>query len=484
MYHRFSDPVREILPADGLPKFGTLEYYAAMAHRDLIFHGRRLAGDGHPTPLIFAGGNVTYRSSLLGHLHYANISVGTPSLSFLVALDTGSGLLWLPCDCTSCTRSLKTSIGNVISFNIYSPSASSTSVNVPCSSSFCAQQKQCSTARDTCPYQVSYLSNGTSSTGTLVEDVLHLTSYDQSKAVDALIPFGCGRVQTGSFLEGGAPNGLFGLGLDNISVPSILAKEGLTANSFSMCFGSDGIGRIIFGDEGSSDQRETPFNFHDLYPTYNVGITQVDVGGNITRTSFSAIFDSGTSFSYLNDPVYTYVTDSFDSQAQEKRHQLDSNIPFDYCYDLDTSIVDFRAPSLILTMEGGKQFNVTQPTVLVSLNGRYLYCLGVIKSGDVNIIGQNFMTGYRIVFDREKMVLGWIESNCYDTEDFDTLPISPRASAEAPSIAPPAAVVDPEAAAGAGNGSHISEAYPDNHSPLFNIFTCAFMLVFLSCLAI
>lgn len=68
----------------------------------------------------------------------------------------------------------------------------------------------------------------------------------------------CGNNQTGSFLDGAAPNGLFGLGLDRISVPSILASRGFTSDSFSMCFGSRGIGRINFGDKGSSDQQETP----------------------------------------------------------------------------------------------------------------------------------------------------------------------------------------------------------------------------------
>jgi hypothetical protein len=48
--------------------------------------------------------------------------------------------------------------------------------------------------------------------------------------------------------------------MDNISVPSTLASKGLTTNSFSMCFRPDGMGRIAFGDEGSLDQGETPFN--------------------------------------------------------------------------------------------------------------------------------------------------------------------------------------------------------------------------------
>lgn len=79
-----------------------------------------------------------------------------------------------------------------------------------------------------------------------------------SSNLDLLLFFSCGRVQTGSFLDGAAPNGLFGLGMDKISVPSVLAKQGLIADSFSMCFGKDGVGRITFGDKGSSGQGETP----------------------------------------------------------------------------------------------------------------------------------------------------------------------------------------------------------------------------------
>ena len=35
-------------------------------------------------------------------LHYTWIDIGTPNVSFLVALDTGSDLLWVPCDCIQC----------------------------------------------------------------------------------------------------------------------------------------------------------------------------------------------------------------------------------------------------------------------------------------------------------------------------------------------------------------------------------------------
>lgn len=49
--------------------------------------------------------------------------------------------------------------------------------------------------------------------------------------------------------------------MEKISVPSLLAREGYIANSFSMCFAHDGSGRISFGDKGSIHQQETPFNF-------------------------------------------------------------------------------------------------------------------------------------------------------------------------------------------------------------------------------
>ncbi|KAF7129898.1 hypothetical protein RHSIM_Rhsim10G0206700 [Rhododendron simsii] len=454
VHHRYSDTVKGILDVDGWPEKGSVDYYAAMAHRDHLLRGRHLAGGGGSTPLTFSGGNETFklRIGYLGYLYYANVTVGSPGLWFLVALDTGSDLFWLPCDCgKNCIDDLENSTGQVLlKFNIYSPNTSSTSAAVSCNSTFCGQPRQCSSTRNTCAYRIQYLSDDTSSTGVLVEDILHLTSDDSElKVVDAQVPLGCGIVQTGLFLEGAAPNGLFGLGMEDISVPSVLARKGLTANSFSMCFGPDGLGRMSFGDTGSSGQGQTPFNVEQSTPTYNVTVTQVSVGDNVTDISFSAIFDSGTSFTYLNDPAYTMISESFNSQAKETRHSSNSQIPFEYCYDLSLEI-----PVVNLTMKGGDKFSVTDPMVPVPLqNGGYVYCLALVKSEDINIIGQNFMTGYNMVFDRENMVLGWEESNCYGAETGTIYP--PESSA-----VPPASL-NPEATS---TGSPNTSTSPPNDS--------------------
>ncbi|KAI4341849.1 hypothetical protein MLD38_026523 [Melastoma candidum] len=441
IHHRFSDPLTGFLSIDRFPERSTAPYYSALVGRDRSLHGRRLV-QSDPSSLIFTDGNETTQFSSLGFLYYANVSIGTPSLTYMVALDTGSDLFWLPCDCSHCVKGLETTSGERLEFNIYSPNASSTSSIIPCNSSICGQQSgQCPSTPTGCIYEVAYLSNGTSSAGILVEDVLHLTKDEEpSNAITTNITFGCGQIQTGSFLDGAAPNGLFGLGMSNMSVPSMLANQGLIPNSFSMCFSADGVGRINFGDEGSSDQGETPFNLGQSHPTYTVGIVQINVGGKAANVEFDAIFDSGTSFTYLNDPAYSFISKTFNDLAQQSRYD-DASLPFEYCYALSPNQSSFETPTLNLTMKGSDPFSVNDPIAVISTKGSYIYCLALVKSGDVNIIGQNFMTGYRIVFNRDKMVLGWTPSTCYDALDANTTTVNPTNT----SAVPPAEAVNPDA---------------------------------------
>ncbi|CAI9764291.1 unnamed protein product [Fraxinus pennsylvanica] len=464
IHPRYSDPVKDFLNIDGLPEKGSLDYYAAMAHRDQLIKAHRLAvTPADSTHLSFIGSNETYRLSSLGFLHYAIVTVGTPALTFIVALDTGSNLFWLPCDCTSCARSLNTTSGKPLKLNIYSPSKSSTSVPVPCNSTACGEERRCSVTHKACAYQAVYLSGNTSTSGILVDDVLHLATDDsQEKVVDAPITLGCGIIQTGDFLIGAAPNGLFGLGMDSLSIPSILASKGLAANSFSMCFGPDGIGRMVFGDKGTPAQKTTPFNLQQSHTTYNITVTQIIVGENTTNLEFTAIFDSGTSFTYLN-ASYSFIAKGFDSQVSEPRYQPETQIIFDYCYELSANQESFNTPDLNLTMKGGDQFYVKAPIIVIPRQGGYAYCLAIVKSQDIDIIGQNFMTGYRIVFDREEMVLGWTDSDCYDSNPSknvsNILPVNKNNSAEAPSPS----ILDPQDTI--GNKTHSPDSAPPPSSP-------------------
>uniref|UniRef100_A0A5B7BU10 Putative aspartic proteinase-like protein 1 n=1 Tax=Davidia involucrata TaxID=16924 RepID=A0A5B7BU10_DAVIN len=438
MHQRFSEPVKKWaktagknFPAENWPVMGSIEYYAQLANHDRVLRGRRLSGfDG---PLSFSDGNSTFRISSLGFLHYTTVSLGTPGMKFLVALDTGSDLFWVPCDCSSCAPTEDTPYNSDFELSIYNPNESSTSKKVTCTNSLCAHRNRCIGTFSHCPYMVSYVSSETSTSGILVEDVLHLKTEDiDQEFVEAYITFGCGQVQTGSFLDVAAPNGLFGLGMEKISVPSILSREGYTADSFSMCFGRDGTGRINFGDKGSLDQEETSLNVNPLHPTYNIAVTQTRIGTTLIDLDITALFDSGTSFTYLIDPLYTRLSESFHSQAQDRRRPPDPRIPFEYCYDMSPDANTSLIPTVSLTMKGGSQLAVYDPIIVISTQHELVYCLAVVKSAEINIIGQNFMSGYRIVFDREKLVLGWKKFDCYDIEDSNTFPTKPHNSTSTP----------------------------------------------------
>lgn len=74
--------------------------------------------------------------------------------------------------------------------SIYSPIRSSTSKRVTCGNSFCAQHNSCGMLDD-CPYSVSYVSSETSTSGVLMEDVLHFKTEDgKREAVETYVTFG------------------------------------------------------------------------------------------------------------------------------------------------------------------------------------------------------------------------------------------------------------------------------------------------------
>ncbi|XP_057501138.1 uncharacterized protein LOC130785097 isoform X1 [Actinidia eriantha] len=107
---------------------------------------------------------------------------------------------------------------------------------------------------------------------------------------------------------------------------------------------------------------------------------------------------------------------------------------------------------------------------------------------------KNFMIGYRIVFNREKIVLGWEASNIeyiflnngYDAKNYSSLPINPPTSSKVP----PTSAGEPEARSGGGNGSRSLSPPPlpacdsaDLNSFARNLVT-VFLSLFIHCFAI
>lgn len=363
-------------------------------------------------------------------LYYTWIDIGTPGTSFLIALDTGSDMFWLPCDCIQCAPlsghqgSLDKDLG------MYSPAKSRTSKYLSCSNELCPSRVSCKSLKQPCPYSTEYYSENTSSSGLLVEDILYFASNGDRKSVPAPVILGCGRRQTGGYLEAAAPDGLLGLGFGDISVPSVLARSGLIQNSFSMCFRDDDSGRIFFGDLRVSTQQSTPFvALGGKYPTYIIEVESFCIETHcIGKGSFQAIVDSGTSFTFLPNSVYKRVTAEFDKLVNASRQAYDET-PFEYCYK-NSPLEMPEVPTVTLMFAINKTFVATSPVFLLydkegELTG---FCLALQSSAEsVGIIGQNFMTGYRMFFDRENFILGWSHSDCRDLDTSSRVPLTPPA---------------------------------------------------------
>ncbi|KAF8404541.1 hypothetical protein HHK36_009428 [Tetracentron sinense] len=312
----------------------------------------------------------------------------------------------------------------------YSPSGSSTSKNLSCSHQLCELGSNCKSPKQPCPYIVKYYSDNTSSSGLLVEDTINLASYNDhaSKSlVQAPVIIGCGRKQSGGYLDGVAPDGLMGLGLGDISVPSFLAKAGLVRNSFSMCFDEDDSGRIFFGDQGLASQQSTPFLPLDgKYIAYIVGVEGCCIGSScLKQTRFQAQVDSGTSFTFLPDVVYEKVVEEFDRRVNATRSSYEGS-PWEYCYESSSQELP-KIPTVTLMFALNNSFVIHNPAFLIYGNqGATGFCLAIQQTNeDIGTIGQNFMTGYRMVFDRENLKLGWSRSNCQDLTDGKRVPLTP-----------------------------------------------------------
>ncbi|CAH9083803.1 unnamed protein product [Cuscuta epithymum] len=228
IYDRYSSEVVEVLGKDGLPTKGGADYFSYLAARD---SRRRQSSPA----ITFSSGDATFQMQTFADYHFVKVYVGTPPMPFMVALDTGSSLFWLPCNCNVCSRHVTfPSTHQTINFNFYHPINSSTYTSIGCDSGICRRQ-HCPSTKG-CPYEVPYL-DGSSTTGVLISDVIHLATYAKQ-------------------------------------------PKHFRAN-------------VTFGE------------------AHNVLIEEIVVHQNVLKhVGLTVFFDSGTSFTILSDPAYTFITEN------------------------------------------------------------------------------------------------------------------------------------------------------------------------------
>ncbi|KAH6827865.1 Eukaryotic aspartyl protease family protein [Perilla frutescens var. hirtella] len=428
LIHRFSDEARSLWGSaaknlggeetTSWPEKKSFGHMRVLLENDLKRQRLKLGSQNQLFVASQGGDTINYGNDM-GWLHYTWIDIGTPNNSFLVALDTGSDMLWVPCDCIECAP-LSLSYYNRLDKELgeYNPSHSNSSKNIPCSHELCDMGPNCESPKGHCPYSVQYLSDDTSSSGLLFEDQLHLASVEgnkQQSSIQAAVIVGCGSKQSGAYLDGIAPDGLMGLGPGDISVLSSLAKSGLVPHSFSFCYDKSYSGRLYFGDQGPASQRSTSFvQLKGDRDAYFVEVEDYCVGSSCLKlTGYKAQVDTGSSFTYLPSESYEQVVSEFHRQVNATRITVQD---FENCYKARSlSLSNFPLMKLVFPMN--QSFEIDNPLFQIADEQGGFYCLGIQRSdGDIGIIGQNLLMGYRLVFDWEKMKLGWSVSDCHDIE--------------------------------------------------------------------
>lgn len=367
-------------------------------------------------------------------LYYMAMRIGNPAKLYYLDMDTGSDLTWLQCDapCRSCA---------VGPHGLYDPKRARV---VDCRRPTCAQvqrggQFTCSGDVRQCDYEVDYV-DGSSTMGILVEDTITLVLTNGTRFQTRAV-IGCGYDQQGTLAKAPAvTDGVIGLSSSKISLPSQLAAKGIANNVIGHCLagGSNGGGYLFFGDTlvPALGMTWTPMIGRPLVEGYQARLRSIKYGGEVlelegtTDDVGGAMFDSGTSFTYLVPNAYTAVLSAVVRQAQRsglERIKTDTTLPF--CWRGPSpfeSVADVSAYFKTVTLDfggstwwsSGKLLELSpEGYLIVSTQGNV--CLGVLDASVAslevtNILGDISMRGYLVVYDNMREQIGWVRRNCYN----------------------------------------------------------------------
>ncbi|KAF4403544.1 aspartic proteinase Asp1 [Cannabis sativa] len=345
------------------------------------------------------------------------LNIGQPPRPYFLDPDTGSDLTWLQCDapCVHCTES---------PHPLYQPSNDL----VACRDPLCLALHSPGTPRcdnpEQCDYEVEYADGG-SSLGVLLKDSFSL-NFTNGVQLKPRLALGCGYDQ----LPGSSRHpvdGVLGIGRGQTSVVSQLNNQGLVRNVVGHCLSGRGGGFLFFGDDlyDSSRVTWTPMS-REYTKHYSPGYAELKFDGKSTGVKdLLTIFDSGSSYTYVNSQAYHALTVLIKRELSDrvfKEAPEDNTLPL--CWKGKRpfkSIRDIRKyfKTIALDFTSGRITKTYEfpPEAYLIISSRGNVCLGILNGAEVglqnsNIIGDISMQNKMVIYDNEKQMIGWVTSNC------------------------------------------------------------------------
>lgn len=328
-------------------------------------------------------------------IFWCYVEIGTPPVSFPVAIDSGSGDLDVSGkNCEGCVTT--------------APNRG-------------YDHKQSSTAKPAFPfvfsnsYQTCDLKNpvaGCTITGNLYADQVSLAGLGP-----VTIKVGSIQSQTSNFDQFKEIDGVMGFTMESkMNVFSELVRAGKCDNVWALCInnGAKGNGTLTVGGVDPRLSIGAPTYVDDVGNGFRaVQVNDMVLGNTSLKISGSAILDTGTNVLLVPSQAMPVLQSSMCNSGLKNCDELWAN----KCVELTQEEVA-AYPPLAMRLDG-IDLEMTSEDYLLQgsplASSRTQYCLGIRDGGSAGgngfIIGDTTMRHYYLVFDLERQKVGWGKVN-------------------------------------------------------------------------
>jgi hypothetical protein len=188
-------------------------------------------------------------------------------------------------------------------------------------------------------------------------------------------------------------------------------------NIFSMCFSNNGGYLVLGGIDTSLHTGSLQYTAITSFDYYGFAINDISISGTELDVTFpKTILDSGTTFSYIPNTIYTKIKGALRNAGMNSGFFMSPDQPIPCA--IQATINTMPNIVFVLPKVGGSTFTLTlspsQYTIPCDDPGFRAFGFIPVADGEMAIIGDTFMHAFHSVFDREHNQIGFapVSSNC------------------------------------------------------------------------